>query len=113
MPAGIAAQVAPSHYQVKLTWDAPVNSTDAVAGYNAYRAPGGGTSYQQINAAEIPLTPTAYFDLNVLPGQTYDYIVESVDASENTSAPSNETVIVLPALNLPPTVGQATVKAIP
>lgn len=67
---------------------------DPVAGYNVYRAPSGSYSYQQINPSTV--TQTSYVDLTVGAGQTYDYIVESVDASGNTSAPSNMASATLP-----------------
>jgi fibronectin type 3 domain-containing protein len=70
-----------------LTWDAPTGFSDPVAGYNVYRSPSGGTSYQQLNTSAI--TQTTYVDTTVQAAQTYDYIVESVDASGVTSAPSN------------------------
>ena len=80
--------------QVNLSWDAPTSSPDPVAGYNVYRAPSGGTSYQQLNY--VVVTQTAYVDLTVASGQTYDYIVESVDASGVTSGPSNMASVTLP-----------------
>jgi fibronectin type 3 domain-containing protein len=80
--------------QVNLSWDAPTSSPDPVAGYNVYRAPSGGTSYQQLNSSVV--TQTAYIDLTVASGQTYDYIVESVDASGVTSGPSNMASVTLP-----------------
>jgi hypothetical protein len=81
-------------YEVNLSWDAPASSPDAVAGYNVYRAPSGTTSYQQINSSEV--TQTAYTDTSVQNGKTYDYIVESVDAEGNTSAPSNVAPVTIP-----------------
>ena len=81
-------------YEVNLTWDAPTSSPDPVAGYNVYRAPSGSTNYQQINSATV--TQTAYADTTVVNSQTYDYIVESVDASEVTSAPSNMAAVPVP-----------------
>ena len=65
-----------------------------MAGYNVYRTPSGGTSYQQVNPAV--LTQTAYSDTSVQDGQTYDYIVESVDAEGNSSAPSNMASVAIP-----------------
>lgn len=81
-------------YEVNLNWDAPSSSPDPVAGYNVYRAPGGSTSYQQINPSEV--TQTAYTDTSVQNGQTYDYIVESVDAEGNASSPSNMAPVAVP-----------------
>jgi fibronectin type 3 domain-containing protein len=81
-------------YEVNLTWDAPSSSSDPVAGYNIYRAPSGGTAYQQLNASEI--TQTTYVDTTVQAGQTYDYIVESVDALGVTSVPSNMASVTTP-----------------
>jgi fibronectin type 3 domain-containing protein len=81
-------------YEVNLTWDAPTSSTDPVAGYNVYRAPSGSTNYQQLNSSAV--TQTTYVDTTVLNGQTYDYIVESVDGSGVTSAPSNMAAVPVP-----------------
>jgi Abnormal spindle-like microcephaly-assoc'd, ASPM-SPD-2-Hydin len=80
--------------QVNLTWDAPSSSPDPVAGYNVYRALSGGTSYQQVNTSAI--TQTTYVDTTVQAGQTYDYIVESVDAAGNISSPSNMASVPTP-----------------
>jgi hypothetical protein len=80
--------------QVNLTWSPPSSSSDPVAGYNVYRAPSGGTSYQQLNTST--LNQTTYVDTTVQAGQTYDYIVESVDATGVTSTPSNMAAVALP-----------------
>jgi hypothetical protein len=74
-------------FAVDLSWDAPVSSPDPVAGYNVYRAPGGGTVYQLVNPAEV--TTTTYQDLEVVTGDVYDYYVVSVDAAGVESVPSN------------------------
>jgi len=81
-------------YEVDLNWDAPTSSTDPVAGYNVYRAPSGSTNYQQLNL--VAITQTTYVDDTVLNSQTYDYIVESVDGSGITSAPSNVAAVPVP-----------------
>ena len=86
---GIAAS-----YQVILTWVPPTSSPDPVAGYNVYRAPSGGSTYTQLNSTVM--TQTTYTDTNVTNGQTYDYIVESVDASGVQSVPSNTAVVPIP-----------------
>jgi len=80
--------------QVNLTWDAPSSSPDPVAGYNVYRAPSGSTTYQLLSS--VSNSQLAYTDNSVQAGQTYDYIVESVDASDVTSAPSNMASIAIP-----------------
>jgi hypothetical protein len=81
-------------YQVNLSWDAPTSSPDPVAGYNVYRSPDGASTYQQLNAAAV--TQTTYVDTGIQSGQTYDYIVESVDASGMESAPSNTAAVPIP-----------------
>lgn len=75
-------------YVITLTWDAPASSPDPVAGYNVYRAPSGSSSYQLVGSVSNAFLTYTDND-NIQTGQTYDYIVESVDASGNTSAPSN------------------------
>ena len=80
--------------QVSLNWDAPTSSADPVAGYNVYRSSDGGASYQLLNSPIV--TQTSYIDAAVSAGQTYDYVVASVDASGNQSAPSNMASVVVP-----------------
>ena len=81
-------------YEVDLTWDAPSSSPDPVAGYNVYRAPSGSTSYAQVNSSVV--TQTAFADTTVQNGQTYNYMVESVDANGIESVPSNTANIAVP-----------------
>jgi len=81
-------------YQVNLSWEAPTSSPDPVAGYNIYRSPSGTSTYQQLNTAVV--TQTTFVDTGVQDGQTYDYIVESVDASGIESAPSNTAAVPVP-----------------
>jgi hypothetical protein len=85
---------ASSAYQVNLAWDAPAGSSDPVAGYNVYRAGNGSASYELLNTS--PVTQTTYADSTVAINQTYNYYVESVDASGDTSAPSNTASINVP-----------------
>lgn len=80
--------------QVNLTWVAPSSSPDPVAGYNVYRAPSGGNNYQLVSS--VSNSQLAYTDTGVQAGQTYDYIVESVDATGVTSSPSNMASVTLP-----------------
>jgi hypothetical protein len=81
-------------YDVNLSWNAPVSSTDPVAGYNVFRSPTGTTAYQQLNTSIV--TVTNYVDGNVQNGTTYEYIVESVDASGGSSVPSNTFTAAIP-----------------
>jgi hypothetical protein len=81
-------------YSVSLTWTAPTSSTDPVAGYDVYRTLSGGSSYQLLNAEVV--TTTTYTDTSVQSGQTYDYVVESVDAEGVTSVASNTAAIAIP-----------------
>ena len=81
-----SASVSLSPHEVDLSWNAPSSSADPIAGYNVYRSSDGST-YQLLNSSVD--TTTTYADMTVLAGQTYDYIVESVDASGYTSVPSN------------------------
>lgn len=74
-------------YQVNLSWDAPSNSQDPVAGYNVYRSPSGASSYQELNSSIV--TGTTYTDSTAQTGQSYDYVVESADVSGVESSPSN------------------------
>jgi hypothetical protein len=82
-------------YEVNLSWNAPASSTDPVAGYNVYRTPSGSSTYQllgSVNSSQLTYTDTN----SILNGQTYDYIVESVDASGNESSPSNMAAVSIP-----------------
>jgi Abnormal spindle-like microcephaly-assoc'd, ASPM-SPD-2-Hydin len=82
-------------YEVSVTWDPPSSSSDAVAGYNIYRSIGGESTYQLMGS--VTSTALSFTDNNnIQNGQTYDYIVESVDGSGNESVPSNLASVVIP-----------------
>jgi hypothetical protein len=81
-------------FEVKLSWEAPSASADPVVGYNIYRSTGGGSTSQLLNSSED--TATTYVDITVQSGITYDYTVESVDASGVESAPSNTVTVTVP-----------------
>jgi hypothetical protein len=59
-----------------------------------FRANSGSSSYQQLNASAVTLT--TFVDSGVTSGQTYNYMVESVDSSGNASSPSNVASAVIP-----------------
>jgi fibronectin type 3 domain-containing protein len=85
---------AASSYAVDLSWDAPTDSTDPVAGYNIYRAVSGSSTYVLLNSAVDALT--TYVDSTVQNGTAYDYIVESVDASGVASVPTSPVAVTIP-----------------
>ncbi len=88
--SGTGASVA---HSVDLSWDAPTNSTDPVAGYNIYRSISGGTM-QLINSS--PITQAVYVDNAVVSGSIYNYYAKSVDSSGVESTPSNEITVTIP-----------------
>jgi len=81
-------------YAVDLSWSAPESSTDPVAGYNVYRANSGSSTYQLLNSPVD--TETTFTDSTVEIGQSYDYIVESVDSSGVESAPTSPIAVTIP-----------------
>lgn len=89
---GSGGQTSVPHH-VDLSWSAPSSSPSAVAGYHVYRATTG-SSYSLLNST-IDLD-TSYTDSSVLSGETYAYIVKSVDNSGIESPPSNETSVTVP-----------------
>jgi hypothetical protein len=74
-------------HQVQLSWSAPAQSSDPVAGYRVYRANSGSSSYQQLNSTAV--SQTSFLDSVVQSGQTYNYIVRSLDTAGNESVSSN------------------------
>lgn len=82
-------------HEVDLTWDAPAGNGDPVAGYNVYRSPDGGTTYQLMGSIDGN-ADTTYTDDAVQSGQSYDYVVKSFDDSGVESTPSNMTSVAIP-----------------
>jgi hypothetical protein len=87
--AGTAVQ-----HQVTLTWNGPASSPDPVSGYNVYRSPSGGTTFQRLNSTSD--SQTSYVDQAVQSGSSYMYYVKSVDAAGTESTPSNQTTVTVP-----------------
>jgi hypothetical protein len=81
-------------HTVELSWNAPASSGDAVVGYNVYRSAGGNSTFQLLSYVDS--SETTLLDSSVLDGQTYQYVVESVDGSGNQSEPSNLISVLVP-----------------
>jgi hypothetical protein len=79
---------------VELSWNAPESSAVPVVGYNVYRSTSGSSAYQLLNSSVD--AETTYVDSTVQSGQTYDYIVESVDNSGVASAPTSPISVTIP-----------------
>jgi hypothetical protein len=87
--SGTGAQ--PVSHAVTLNWSA---STSSVSGYNIYRSAVSGGPYSKMNSALI--TTTSYTDSAVQAGQTYFYVVTSVDSTGTESTFSNEVSATVP-----------------
>jgi hypothetical protein len=81
-------------HQVTLTWNGPTNSPDPVSGYNVYRSPSGGTTFQRLNSTSD--SQTSYVDQAVQAGASYTYYVKSVDTAGTESTASNQTTVTIP-----------------
>jgi hypothetical protein len=91
---GTIIKPATGAHEVDLEWSEPFDSPVPVAGYLVLRTPSGLSEYQQLNIYIV--TSTTFVDHNVVSGKSYDYVVLSVDASGNTSAPSNIATASIP-----------------
>jgi fibronectin type 3 domain-containing protein len=80
-----------TQYGVQLSWS-ETSSADPVVSYNVYREQNAG--FAQLNAS--PVTSTSYLDSTAASGQTYSYMVESVDAQGNSSEPSATVSVSVP-----------------
>ena len=83
---------AATKYTVNLTWDA---SSSAVSGYRVYRSTTSGTSYSALFSS--PLNALTFQDSTVTDGDTYYYVVTSVDANGVESTYSNQVTANIPA----------------
>jgi len=81
----------PVAHSVDLNWGA---STSTVNGYRVYRSTISGAGYQLITSSLIP--GTTFTDNAVGSGQTFFYVVTSVDAQGIESAFSNEATAAVP-----------------
>lgn len=82
-----------SAHDVTLNWNASISS--GVIGYNVYRRTASGGSYARVNPSVV--TVTTYNDSTVQPGQTYFYVVTSIDLSDDVESwYSNEVMAPIP-----------------
>jgi fibronectin type 3 domain-containing protein len=81
-----------SAHDVTLNWNASISS--GVVGYNVYRRNASGGPYSKVNSSSV--TVTTYNDNAVQPGQTYFYVVTSIDLSDVESSYSNEVMAPIP-----------------
>jgi fibronectin type 3 domain-containing protein len=89
---GILATLAltPPH-AATLSWQA---STSIVTGYYVYRSTVNGSAYSRLNST--PTAANSYLDSSVLAGQTYYYVVTSVDWNGMESGFSTSVAAVIP-----------------
>jgi fibronectin type 3 domain-containing protein len=76
-----------------LSWNASTSST--VTGYNVYRSMTSGNGYDKIN--DSPIGGLNYTDTTVAGGQTYYYVVTSVDSMGDESAFSEDVPAIIPS----------------
>ena len=89
-----AAALALQTVSVQLNWRAPEKSSEAVVGYNVYRANAGSSAWVKINKKPVP-TP-AYKDESVQRGHSYSYSIRSVDAKGHESERSAPWSVTIP-----------------
>jgi hypothetical protein len=83
--------VATVSHSVALTWSP---STSNVVGYNTYTSSQSGGPYTKLT--NTPVAATSYTDSAVQSGQTYYFVVTSVDASNVESSLSTEVSALIP-----------------
>ena len=79
-------------HEVTLNWNPSISP--GVQGYNVYRGSISGGPYAKVNSSVV--TVTTYRDSTVQPGQTYFYVVTSIDLSDVESLYSNEVMAPIP-----------------
>jgi hypothetical protein len=76
----------PTTHGVTLNWSASTSSN--VAGYNVYRSTTSGSGYSKINSTLV--TGLTYSDNAVQAGQTYFYVVTTMNTSNSESSYSTQ-----------------------
>jgi Abnormal spindle-like microcephaly-assoc'd, ASPM-SPD-2-Hydin len=89
--SGVGAQKS-QQQSVTLNWDA---STSRVVGYFVYRSSKPSGPYAKLNPEASP--ETSYTDSSVLSGQTYFYVVTSVNSENIESAYSKQVLVTVPS----------------
>jgi hypothetical protein len=84
------AGLQPTSHTVNLAW----NATTGAVGYNVYRGSVSGGPYTILTAAAV--TATTFTDANVQSGQTYYYVVTSLNSTGGESAYSNQASATIP-----------------
>jgi hypothetical protein len=85
--------VAAVNHSVALSWTPGANSM-TITGYNTYAATISGGPYTKVNSS--PDASTTYTDSGVQAGQTYYFVVTSLDSSNVESAYSSEVSALVP-----------------
>jgi fibronectin type 3 domain-containing protein len=70
------------------------SASSGIAGYNVYQGTVSGGPYAKLTSG--PVSAIQYTDTTVQSGNTYFYVVTSVDSSNDESAFSNEAVATVP-----------------
>jgi hypothetical protein len=81
-----------SAHDVILKWNASISS--GVVGYNVYRGTVSGGPYARMNSSAVAVT--SYNDNAVQPGQTYYYVVTSINLNNVEGSYSNEVMAPVP-----------------
>jgi fibronectin type 3 domain-containing protein len=81
-----------SAHDATLNWNASISS--GVIGYNVYRRMASGGPYTKVNSSVV--TVTTYNDNTVQPGQTYFYVVTSINSNDVESSYSDEVMAPVP-----------------
>lgn len=87
----IAPQV-PQQHRVLLAWNA--NPSPTSAAYSVYRSHISGGPYTLVGS--VPASIASYTDASVLSGETYYYVVTSVDSQGYESSYSDEVIAAIP-----------------
>jgi hypothetical protein len=88
---GQGCEATTNHY-VSLTWTA--STSPNIIGYNVYRSSTSAGPYTQLNSQLV--TTVSYNDSTVAAGQTYFYVMTSVNNSSYQSAYSNQVQAIVP-----------------